>query len=327
LPIHPNGNTIGARDSFDEYICLAMARCHSIRYASMIPLLASDWDKIEDWLKANGTDILIIVGVAVGIRLAWKAFFPHVARAAMMSGAHPPDAEMERRADTIIGVVNYGFTLFLVIVASVMILTEFGVDVTALVAGLGITGLALAMGSQQFVRDAINGIFLLAEDQFRTGDIVTVADTTGTVESITLRRTVLRDADGTVHSVPNGSITVVSNHTRDYAVVNIQVRIGLDDDVARVKEVIAEVGQAVRADPSVAQSITEGPSVLGVTAIDDRTKTITVTARTSARARWEVGRELRQGIAEALAAAGIKVPAPVMEVPGTSGAGAQASSN
>lgn len=293
----------------------------------MLPLLTNDWDKVEDWLKANGTDILIIVGVAIGVRLAWKAFFPAVARAAMMSGAHPPDAEMERRADTIIGVVNYGFTMFLAVVASVMILTEFGVDVTALVAGLGITGLALAMGSQQFVRDAINGIFLLAEDQFRTGDIVTIADTTGTVEIITLRRTVLRDADGVVHSVPNGSITVVSNHTRDYAVVNIQVRIALEDDVTRVKDLIAQVGQAVRANPSMAQSITDGPSVLGVTAIDDRAMTITVTARTSARSRWEVARELRQGIAEALAEAGIKVPAPVMEIPGAVDPGTPPGSN
>jgi small conductance mechanosensitive channel len=276
----------------------------------MTPLLASDWDKIEDWLKANGTDILIIIGVVIGVRIAWTAFFPRIARAAMMTGAHPPDAEMERRADTIIGVVNYGFTIFLVIVASVMILTEFGVDVTALVAGLGITGLALAMGSQQFVRDAINGIFLLAEDQYRTGDVVTIADTTGTVEMITLRRTVLRDADGIVHSVPNGSITVVSNHTRDYAVVNMQVRVGLDADVARVKEILAETGKTAMADAELAGLFTEEPSILGVTAVDDVALTITVTARTTAGGRWEVGRQLRERFAAALAEEGIRVSPP-----------------
>ncbi|MEO6197432.1 MAG: mechanosensitive ion channel family protein [Dehalococcoidia bacterium] len=285
----------------------------------MIPLLASDWDKIEDWLKANGTDILIIVGVALGVQFAWKSLFPHLARAAMMSGAHPPDAEMERRADSIIGVVNYAFTLFLVTVASVMILTEFGVDVTALIAGLGIAGLALAMGSQQFVRDAINGIFLLAEDQYRTGDVVTIADTTGTVEAITLRRTVLRDNDGVVHSVPNGSITVVSNHTRDYAVVNVQIRIGLGDDVNKVKDLIAETARQVLAEPALAQVITEGPSVLGVTAVDDLAVTITVTTRTLAGARWEVGRDLRQRFAESLAREGIRVPLPPMDAGGPAG--------
>lgn len=285
----------------------------------MVPLLTSDWDKIEDWLKANGTDILIIVGVALGVRFAWKSLFPHLARAAIMSGAHPPDAEMERRADSVIGVVNYAFTLFLVTVASVMILTEFGVDVTALIAGLGIAGLALAMGSQQFVRDAINGIFLLAEDQYRTGDVVTIADTTGTVEAITLRRTVLRDNDGVVHSVPNGSITVVSNHTRDYAVVNVQVRIGLGDDVSKVKDLIAEAAQQVLAEPELARVITEAPCVLGVTDVDDRAVTITVTTRTLAGSRWEVGRVLRQRFAEVLAREGIRVPLPLMDVGGSEG--------
>jgi small conductance mechanosensitive channel len=279
----------------------------------MTPILASDWDQMETWLKANGTDILIIIGVAIGVRLAWTAFFPHVARAAMISGAHPPDAEMERRADTIIGVVNYGFTLFLVIVAAVMILTEFGVDVTALVAGLGITGLALAMGSQQFVRDAINGIFLLAEDQYRTGDVVTIAETTGTVEMITLRRTVIRDMDGIVHSVPNGSITVVANHTRDYAVVNLQVRVPLDADLASVKALISSVGENMRKDAAWSEAITDGPSVLGVTDVGESAKTVTVTTRTGARSRPEVARELRERLADALAAEGIGSPTAIVD--------------
>ncbi len=276
----------------------------------MMPVLASDWDDIEAWLKANGTDILIIIGVVVGVRIAWTAFFPKVARAAMMSGAHPPDAEMERRADTIIGVVNYGFTFFLIIVASVMVMTEFGVDVTALVAGLGITGLALAMGSQQFVKDAINGIFLLAEDQYRTGDVVTIAETTGTVEQITLRRTVLRDADGVVHSVPNGSIAVVSNHTRDYAVVNIQARIGVNDDVEKAKALLVETGRAAMEDSNLSSLITEEPTVLGVSAVDDGAMTITVTVRTTPTGRWEVERELRERLAAALKNEGFKPSSP-----------------
>ncbi len=269
-------------------------------------LLASDWDEVQDWLKANGTDILIILGVALVIRYLFVRIFPRVARAAMMRGAHPPDEEMTRRADTIIGVVNYSFTALIALIAFVTILTEFGIDVTAIVAGLGITGLALAMGSQQFVRDAINGIFLLAEDQFRQGDVVTVAGVTGTVESITLRRTVVRDRDGVVHSVPNGSITVVANHTRDYAVVNVQLQVGVGEDMKKLHAVIDQVGQEVAGLPALAGGPQEPPSGYQVESVGEGMLTITVSMRTRPAARWETASELRQRLAEGLFRAGIR---------------------
>ena len=129
-----------------------------------------------------------------------------------------------------------------------MILDEVGVDITAIVTGLGIAGLALALGTQALVRDAINGIFLLAEDQYRTGDVVRIAEHTGTVESISLRRTVIRDDDGVVHSVPNGSIGVVSNYTRDFARVNVKVQVAYGEDIARVNRVIERVAQEMAKD-------------------------------------------------------------------------------
>jgi small conductance mechanosensitive channel len=279
----------------------------------MIPLLVSDWDKTQDWLKANGTDILIILAVVIVIRSLFHRIFPRIARAAMMRGAHPPDDEMVRRADTIIGVIDYSFTALLTLIAFVTILTEFGIDVTAIVAGLGITGLALAMGSQQFVRDAINGIFLLAEDQFRQGDVVTIAGVTGSVESITLRRTVIRDTDGVVHSVPNGSITVVSNHTRDFAIVNVQIRVGAGEDMTEVERVIGEVGREMMREPLLSGQMTQAPAGYRVESIEETGVTIVVSARTPPNARWEVGAELRRRLAEALVRAGIRTPYPLIK--------------
>lgn len=284
----------------------------------MLPLLRSDWAKFEDWFDDHGSDILVILGFVLIAYVLFKAVFPRVARAAMMRSAHPPDAEMEARADTIIAVVDRTARVALVFVALITLLPEFGVNITAIVTGLGISGLALALGSQQLVRDGINGMFLLAEDQYRTGDVVTIAGVTGTVETITLRRTVLRDDDGVVHSVPNGSITVVANHTRDYAQVNVDVRVSVGQDLAKVREVIEDVRREIEADPEAKSIFLDGPRMLRVEDVGENGVTIRVTARTKPTARWDAAGELRSRLSSAFTAVDIKVPYPVL-VPGQEG--------
>ncbi len=175
------------------------------------PFLAVGWDDVKD----EGPAILLIVAVLIVASATFRAIFPRVARTAILRGASAPDEEMDKRADTIIQVVQRTAGGAALLIGAITILHQIGVDITAIVTGLGITGLALALGAQTLVKDGINGIFLLAEDQYRTGDVVRIADVTGTVESISLRRTIVRDDDGVVHSVPNGSINVVSNYTRD----------------------------------------------------------------------------------------------------------------
>ena len=290
----------------------------------MLPLLRSNWDDIQDWLDDHGSDIGISLVFVLIAYVLFRALFPRIARAAMMRSAHPPDAEMEARADTIIAVVDRTARLALVLIAIITVLPEFGVNITAIVTGLGISGLALALGSQQLVRDGINGMFLLAEDQYRTGDVVTIAGVTGTVETITLRRTVLRDDDGVVHSVPNGSITVVANHTRDYAQVNLDVRVSVGEDLARVRQVIEDIRAQAQANPEARDIFLDGPRMLRLESVGDDGMTIRVTARTRPTARWEAAGELRQRLSEAFLSAGIKVPYPVL-APGQNDSGAAAS--
>jgi small conductance mechanosensitive channel len=276
-------------------------------------LLQSDWDKIEEWLKANGTDILIVIGVLLIAYLVFRSIFPPIVRAAMLRGSATPDEEMEKRANTIVGVVDSTIKIIVIVIGLITILAEFGVNVTAIITGLGIGGLALALGSQQIVRDTINGIFLLAEDQYRTGDVVTISAVTGTVEAITLRRTILRDENGVVHIVPNGSITVVSNHTRDYAIVNVEVRVSVGEDVSKVQALIGEIGQAMAQDERLSLLITQPPTMNRVESVGDQGVAITVTARTKPTARWEVAGELRRRLAEAFVDASINVPYPVLK--------------
>lgn len=273
--------------------------------------LASDWDNTEYWLRHSGAHIAGILAVLLVAYVIFRAVFPRVAKAAMMRGAHPPDEEMQRRADTIIGTIDGSARVVFFVLALVTVLPEFGVNIVAIVTGLGIGGLALALGSQAAVKDAVNGIFLLAEDQYRTGDVVTIANVTGTVEAISLRRTILRDEDGVVHSVPNGAIDVVSNRTRDYAQVNVDVQVSYGEDLGKVRGVVENVARAMTADSAVGPLLLEPPRVNRVDSVGDGAVTITVSARARPAARWQVESELRQRLAEAFLQEKVQVPFPV----------------
>ncbi|HET8944690.1 MAG TPA: mechanosensitive ion channel domain-containing protein [Dehalococcoidia bacterium] len=270
----------------------------------LLPFLTSTWDQIED----KAPDVAFIIVVLLVAYAIFRTIFPRVARTAMMRGAHPPDEEMAKRADTIVGVVHRTAGIGVILIGAITIMREMGVDITAIVTGLGITGLALALGAQALVRDAINGIFLLAEDQYRRGDVIKIADVTGTVEDISLRRTIIRDEDGVVHSVPNGSIGVVSNYTRDFAQVNVPVRVSYGEDLERVRGITEAVGRELAADARFGSLITEKPALRAVESVGEDGVKVTVTARTRPTARWEVAAELRRRLAEAFLREGVKVP-------------------
>ena len=130
------------------------------------------------------------------------------------------------------------------IIALVMILGELNLNIGPAVAGLGIVGIAVGFGAQSLVRDYLTGSLILLENQFGKGDVVTIAEVTGTVEDFSLRRTTLRDLDGVVHTVPNGEITVASNRTRTWARINQDVTVVYGTDIEKAIEVINDVGAA-----------------------------------------------------------------------------------
>jgi small conductance mechanosensitive channel len=269
-----------------------------------MPFLAIEWQDVQDKAPA----VLLIVVIVLAVYFLFRTIFPHVVRTAILRGASTPDEEMDQRANTIILVAQRTIEALILIIGIIVILDEVGVDITAIITGLGIAGLALALGTQALVRDAINGIFLLAEDQYRTGDVVRIADHTGTVESISLRRTVIRDDDGVVHSVPNGSIGVVSNFTRDYARVNVQVKVSYGEDIVRVNDLIDRVAQDMAKDSRVRPLLIDAPKAGHVESVGEGGVAITVTARAKPAARWDVAAELRRRLAEAFLAEGIRVP-------------------
>ncbi|MBI3301115.1 MAG: mechanosensitive ion channel family protein [Deltaproteobacteria bacterium] len=224
----------------------------------------------------------------------------------MLSGLTQQSLEQQKRVQTLSYVARAVTTTALLVVTGMLVLGEVGIDVAPLLAAAGIGGLAIGFGAQNLVRDVIAGFFLLLEDQIRVGDVVRVGDKSGQVEQIGLRVLTLRDCDGSVHIIPNGAITTVTNLTKEfsYAVLHLGVPYRADIDAAIA--VLTEVGAELRRDPAFAPDLLEELEVVGVDDFTDVRMKITVRVKTVPIKQWRVARELRRRIKIAFDAHGIE---------------------
>ena len=257
-------------------------------------------DRVTDWLVTHGLRIVVIVAVVAVVFLVFRAVVPHVVEATVrrqMAGR--PEEETSKRATTLVNAVLRTAEVVLALVALLMVLPELSVNIGALLAGVGIAGIAIGFGAQTLVRDTLNGLFILIENQFGIGDVVTVAGVTGRVEEVNLRRTVLRDLDGVVHSVPNSEIRVASNYTRDWSGVNMNVTVPYDADLDKVTEVIDAVGRELAGDKAYKSLIKEAPHVERVDAFKDSGVSLKVLGVTKPMRQWEIMGELRRRLKKA----------------------------
>jgi moderate conductance mechanosensitive channel len=235
--------------------------------------------------------------------------------------------ELERRVGTIGRLLVRVAGAAIAVIAGLMVLDLFGIDIGPAVAGLGVAGIAVGFGAQTLVRDWLAGIFIVLENQYSAGDVVRIAGIEGTVEDISLRRTTVRDLDGTVHSVPNGQITVASNLTRLWARVNLDISVTYDNDIDRASAIIDGVGAELLADPEWGPRLLEPPKVIRVGALSDSAVSLKVLGQVRPAEQWAVSGELRKRILAAFGAAGIRIPSPDQPAgPGEAASGQDAAS-
>ena len=227
--------------------------------------------------------------------------------------------EVKKRMDTLEGLGTTVIRGFIVLVALVMILGALNLNIGPAIAGLGIVGIAVGFGAQSLVKDYFNGALILLENQYSKGDVVTIADTTGTVEDFSLRRTTLRDLDGVVHSVPNGQVTVASNRTRTWARINQDVTVVYGTDLEKATVVIDDVGREMAADPAWRRRVLEAPHVERIEALGEYGVTIKILGLVRAPEKWAAGGELRKRLLTAFTANGIEIPRPQRVVLAPSG--------
>lgn len=175
-----------------------------------------------------------------------------------------PRTEVDRRRHTLEGLIYRAVRVLILIIAFLMTLQVLRLDIGPAIAGIGIVGLALSLGAQHLVRDYVAGAFVLIENQYAKGDVVAIAGVTGTVEDVSLRRTTLRDFDGTVHYVPHGLIQTASNLTRTWAGIDLDVPVPYEQDLARVAAAVDAAAERLSNDPDWKDKVLEAPRVMRV---------------------------------------------------------------
>jgi small conductance mechanosensitive channel len=266
-------------------------------------------DDFGEWISDHGTAVFGTLILAFVIAAVVRYVVPHAMRPAVerqMSGR--PDVEVARRVGTLAGVIVRTAQIVIMTLALFTILPEFGFDIRAVLAGVSITSIAVGFGAQSLVRDTLNGIFILVENQYAVGDIVTITGVTGTVEDVTLRRTVLRDFDGVVYTVPNGSVIVAANFTRDAPRVRVSIPVHATSDLAAVRRIVDEAGEALSRDPEYAGRITDAPHYVGVDSIDMNGVAVQVNGAVRPGSQRDIAVVLRARLLEAFQREGIKTP-------------------
>ena len=200
----------------------------------------------------------------------------------------------------------------IVAVMAILLSLNLFIDITALIAGAGILGLAISFGAQSLVKDVLAGFFMLLEDQFAVGDVIEVAGKTGVVERVTLRVVVLRALDGSVHVVPNGEITTVTNKTRGWSRAVLDIGVGYGEDVDRVLAVVRDEAARFAGDSDWQHQLDGDPpvEVWGVESLADSAVVVRLVARTQPGSQWNVAREIRRRIKVRFDAEGIEIPFP-----------------
>ncbi len=272
-------------------------------------------EELTAWLFAQGLRVVLIglLGYFT-VRVAELSInhFEDIVRA--RAGDNADKIELVERVHTISGLVTNAVNIIVLSVASLMMLQELGVNITPLLTGAGIAGLAVGFGAQNLVRDVISGFFFILEDQVHVGDVVEVNGTSGLVEAVKLRTLVLRDLSGTVHVVPNGEITTLSNKTKEFSYAVLDIGVAYKEDTDHVSAVLHDVGAELKSDSDFNNSILASLEILGVSEFGDSAVVIKIRIKTRPLKQWMIERELRRRIKKAFDAEGIEIPFPHMSL-------------
>ena len=271
-----------------------------------------DWTTVSDWLLSHGVRIAIIIAIALVIYFVMHHTVRRVIRHSLsMTMKGTPQTEIDKREETLTWLFFLTGKVVIGVITLVLILTEVGINVGALLAGFGVAGIAIAFAAQSFIKDIISGFVIAMENQYNVGDVVSVGGVTGVVEAMNLRRTTLRDLDGILHLVPNGEITVTSNYTKVWSRANLDIGVAYKEDADEVMSIIKRIWEEMAEDPDWGPSIiSKAPSILRLNEFGDSAVVIKVVGDTKAMQQWGVMGEFRRRIKKVFDEQGIEIPWP-----------------
>ena len=269
-----------------------------------------DWASLVDWsvVLTNLARIAFVVLLAL-VSYRVLRFFTKRLQQEVDEEDLVRKRQREQRSQTVASLLNNVGAITISLIALLMVLGTF-IEIGPLLAGVGVLGLAVSFGAQSLVKDLISGVFMLIEGQFAVGDVVRVKDTAGLVEKITLRTIVLRDVNGVVHIIPNGTVETLSNLTKGWSRALLEIGVAYKEDVDRVMAVMEDEARELWNDEEWESLIVEAPAVPGVERFDDSAVTIRVMFKTLPQRQWDVAREYRRRIKKRFDADNIEIPFP-----------------
>jgi len=273
-----------------------------------LPELLRDWR--EDTMTFLRHELPKVVMVAVASFVLIRLLRLITGKAAALQSRKSSSGLRVQQVRTLASVINSIGVFLILFWALLQTLPLLGFELGPLLASAGVAGLAIGFGAQTLVHDFINGFFILLENQYDLGDNVRIAGVKGTVEEMTLRRTVLRDDDGTVHTVPNSQITIVSNATRDWSQLALRVVVAYSESSDRVVKLLQQIGDGIRNDPAFANDIVSDIQVPGIDRVGNGEAEYLMLVKTRPNKQFGVSRELRRRIKEIFDREKIQTAAP-----------------
>lgn len=258
--------------------------------------------------------ILTIIGVILA-QFIFRQLLERVVRRVIQSHKYTDKSEEQRREDTLIRIFRTLSAAVLWLVTVIVILGQLQVNISALLTGAGLVGIIIGLGAQNIIKDYLAGILIIVENQYRVGDIVTIAtsvggNVTGVVEDVSIRATRLRDLDGKLHIVSNGSAGVISNLTYVFSQVNVDVGVSYESDIDKVEEIINRVGQDMLNDQQWAENIIEPIQFLRVDSFGASSIVVKSIGKVKPATQWETAGEFRRRIKRAFDKHNIEIPFP-----------------
>lgn len=260
---------------------------------------------------ANGLlQAAIILIIAFIVVMVLRRLIPRLISARIPKIREESADQLAARSTTLSKVIVQVVSIIIWAVAFVMVLSQLGVDITPLIAAIGVASLALGFAAQNIIRDYLNGFFILMEDWYRVGEVAVIQGTGGVVENLTLRRTVLRDLDGALHVFPNSKVEQASNLTRDWSRINLNIGVAYKENISHVVEVINDVCQQFKDDPKWSDDMLTVPHVERVDNLGDSSVDIKILGDTKPIKQWGLMGELRKRLKDRFDQEGIEIPFP-----------------
>jgi small-conductance mechanosensitive channel len=301
----------------NRYLKVLRDVCNGLLVLLAIGMVLEFWGVPTSWFLTSplGTQLLarvLIIAMAVGVISVAMGVSKAVADILLQTKVDAQGVvhEPSRKRKTLVPLAHAVLKVAMVFVGVLIVLEQLNINTGPILAGVGILGLAVGFGAQSLVKDVINGLFILFEDSISVGDVAILRDTGGLVEKVTLRTVTLRDLAGNVHVIPNSSIDMVTNMTKEYSRYILDVGVAYREDVDEVINILKEIDAEMRADPAYGGDMLEPIDILGLDRFADSAVVIRARLITKPIRQWRVGREFNRRMKKIFDERGIEIPFP-----------------